>query len=337
MIKNKHPLTKSAILRFIFKNYLLIILFFLILFNVSVYLTIKNQKITNNKNNSQRIQISNKNNVPVINSLKIGLYINNHSPETYQDELEGKVSILTWFRQWNNPLANNQLINACNQGYLPLITWESWNGISSFNKNTNYYPLSDIASGKFDNYIKNNIKDIGKYCPNQTVIIRFDQEMDTPEGVISWYPWQGNPTDYVAAWKHIVKISRNINPNIKWLWSPNRGAANTPLYFPGDNTVDYVGITLDHEIIESYITSFAEFYNQNRVVIESFNKPVIISETTSEESIAGKSIWINDMFNYVKSNDMIVALDWYNGGPSDEDINSSPSSLAAFKNNLQNL
>ena len=43
------------------------------------------------------------------------------------------------------------------------------------------------------------------------------------------------------------------------------------------------------------------------------------------------------MFNYVKSNDMIVALDWYNGGPSDEDINSSPSSLAAFKNNLQNL
>ena len=337
MINDTKPTTSPAILRFIFKNYLLIILFILISFKVSIYLTIKNQNTKSTMNNSRKIQISNKKNVPAINSLKIGLYINNHSPETYQSELETKVSILSWFRQWNNPLANNQLTNACNEGYVPLITWESWNGISSFNKNTNYYPLSDIASGKFDNYIKNNLKDIEKYCPNQTVIIRFDHEMDTPEGTISWYPWQGNPKDYIAAWKHIVTISRNINPNIKWLWSPNRGTANTALYYPGDNSVDYVGITLDHEIIESYITSFAEFYNQNRTVIESFNKPVIISETTTEESIDGKSIWINDMFNYAKSNNHIVALDWYNGGPGDEDINSSPTSLAAFKSNLQNL
>jgi beta-mannanase len=281
--------------------------------------------------------VSNVNNIPKEGTgLKFGMYIDAPSPQPYNALLGRQMNIMAWFVHWDDNILSNKLQTSCSEGYVPVITWESWNSTNSGNS----YNLSDIAAGKYDSLIKNQLTEIKNTCKNQTVIIRFDHEMDTPVGITGWYPWQGNPTAYVQAWQHVVGISHQVDPNIKWLWAPNRGTPNSLLYYPGGKWVDYVGLTLNRGSLESQYSTFQDFYTQNQQIIESLNKPVIIGETTSDSKIyTDNAIWVTQMFEYAKSNPNITALIWFNGSSSEPSYSfkSNTATLNAFKVSLKQL
>jgi beta-mannanase len=281
---------------------------------------------------------SNAKNVPVANQFKFGIFTNNPTLSADEQKLGHTLNIMAWFSHWNESLQSNKLTYACSNGYVPEITWESWNGASSNGIVDNPFPLSNIAQGTYDNYIKQQLQVIKDTCKNQTVIIRFDHEMDTPVGTVSYYPWQGDPTAYIAAWQHVVSISRSIDPNIKWLWSPNRGTSIAAQYYPGSQWVDYVGLTLNRGTLEEQIPSFATFYQENQAVLQSFNKPIIISETTDQEGLGmtSKAQWVNGMFNFIEQNPKILAVVWFDGSPA-YSYDSSPATLAAFQQGLNSI
>lgn len=296
----------------------------------------------------QQVAPANTANVPKLGEkFKFGSYIiEENTPDAIEQTLGGqKLEVVGWYTHWNRPIASQKLKNTCANGYVPAITWESWE--SGTKDVSTPWSLQDIAAGKFDDKISKELRQVVHTCKNKVVIIRFNHEMNTNRGDMLWYPWQGNPEAYVAAWQHIVKMSHDISPNIKWLWSPNH-TADVDLvepYYPGDKYVDYVGISLNKgDNSPEQPQSFAAFYEQSRVKIEAFNKPVIIAETAVVEGTdpARKSDWIRGMFDYAKHKKRIVAVLYFNevtkreGIPKDSYlINSSPMTLTTFQDALR--
>jgi len=104
------------------------------------------------------------------------------------------------------------------------------------------------------------------------VLVRFAHEMNG-----TWYPWGQQPTEYIATFRRVANAVRAA-PGSRTLWSPNDGtsypftrsnraapsqpdldlldtnrdgaldAADDPYqpYYPGDEYVDWVGLTLYH-------------------------------------------------------------------------------------------
>lgn len=282
--------------------------------------------------------ISNQPNVPAIGSLKFGMYVESKTPGSIEQAIGHKLNIIGLFTHFNQNLGNDKLSYACNQGYVPLVTWESWEGPKHWNHG-DPYPLKKIASGDLDMILKQNLQAVADICKQQTVIIRFDQEFDTNPGVVSYAPWQGDPQAYIAAWQHIVSLSRSIDPNIKWDWSPNRSTVISRLYYPGDEWVDYVGLTLNRNgaVLRqpSPPATFADFYTHNNT-IEQYHKPVIIGETTATEdkdSPSFKADWIRGMFSFCRQDKNIVAVVWFGIGTGYQ-YNTSPAAVTAFKDSL---
>lgn len=311
--------------------FIVTLVFLAVLIGTAVYAYRHQEQLEQDKQTAKPAAISNAPNVPTPGSLKFGIFTDTPNVQPDEQRLGAKLNILAWFAHWQDNLANNKLAYACQQGYVPIITWESWNGQQKLQK---AYPLAAIAKGTYDKQIKQRLQAVASTCKGQTVIIRFDHEMDTPKGVVGWYPWQGDPVAYIDAWRHLVTISRSIDPNIKWLWSPNRGTPTAKLYYPGKQYVDYVGLTLNKGTLEPQEQSFAQFYSENQSVIESFGKPVLIGETTYDERTGDKAAWVTGMFAYAKQNKHIVGLVWFNGS-ADYSYDSSAATVAAFKKGLR--
>lgn len=265
--------------------------------------------------------------VPKVGALGFGLYINTPTVAKQEADLDTKLDMLGWFSKWNQSLDSNKLRFACKNGYVPVITWESWTGRNDIYNPT--YPLKDIGDGKFDEYVVKELTTVKQICGDQKVIIRFDHEFDQPRYDGPWTSWQKDPVNYVRAWQNIVGKAHTIDPNILWLWSPNRGEDFITDYYPGDAYVDYVGVTINRTTVQPY-NRFQDFYGANSF-IESFKKPIIVGETTYyDNNPAAKAAWVTGMFEYAHTNKQIVGIVWFNSVP-EYDYNSSPESIAAFK------
>lgn len=292
-------------------------------------------------------------------NFKFGLFTPEFPPQrnlfSWEEALGTSVDIIAWYQNWGMPGSSNKLKYTCELGKIPLITWESWNGRSRLSENGNPYPLWDIANGMFDTQIEqilgemmSQVREFG--C--EEIWIRFDHEMNTPPGEVHWYPWQGGPDSYVAAWQHVVALSREVGfTEVRWIYNPAWGNEDAYLYYPGDDFVDMVGLTvnqfwrdqLDLRLDKWVWRSWPEMYEVNNPVIESFGKPVVIAESATGEgpTETSKAEWVTEMLNYAENSDVIVAVVWFNNynAREFEDINfridSSESSLDAFQDFFQ--
>ncbi len=124
-------------------------------------------------------------NLPQTNgNLKFGLFTDTPNVHATEAELGSKLDIVAWFTHWDQSLGNNKLSQACTAGYVPEITWESWNGQAQGTQDT--YPLGDIVSGKYDSFIRSNLQQVKNLCGSRTVLLRFDHEMATIPGLQGW-------------------------------------------------------------------------------------------------------------------------------------------------------
>lgn len=332
-----------------YASFILPCLLFTLLINVPPLLSFYSQQPVNNIKIIKSRFIDNSNNVPASDStLKIGIYLNNeYSPKKVEDKVDSKINIMAWFSKWNEPLANNKMSYACENGYVPVVTWESWKADTM---NSNPYPLADIARGRFDSYINEQFNLVKNACGQQTVIIRFDHEMYVSPDLSLWYPWQNDPINYIKAWRHIVDLSHKIDQNIKWIWSPNHGDEFIHEYYPGDKWVDYVGTTMNRNMFYAnrYLPDFKTFYEESLPYLENFNKPIIISETGSDENSENldKAKWVRGMFDYAIKNPKITAIlmlnelitiHRQNNYVADYRIDSSPDALKALQQSLSKI
>lgn len=236
----------------------------------------------------------------------IGIYLDELSEVK---ALEEAPDILQWFEHWYGEEANGKL-SFCreNPSYTPFITWMPSN-----------MSLKEIAAGEHDAYIRHFLRRIRRSCPRQDVLVRFAHEMEMrPDYGVGWYSWQveDGARTYREAWIHVVTLAREIAPNIKWIWAPNRADEYSQPFYPGDEYVDYVGITLNHTANQRIMyRCFEDFYclEATREELEKYGKKIIICETGYfEGDQERKARFLQSVFEYYKKDENLAAVVFFN-------------------------
>ncbi len=212
-----------------------------------------------------------------------------------------------------------------------------WTGERQWGTPGNY--LDEITSGKYDQ----NIIALAGACKNfgKPVFIRFGYEFD---GWHNAYP----PDKYIAAYRYFVDRMRAMSvTNVAYVWHswgvgayyghedfpdyypalPAGQAATQELWYPGDDYVDWVAMSifgigwgnLSTNNVVQWLITFAE----------NHAKPVMLAETaaikTSGQSDANwvipNTLWFEHVFDLCASNNAVKAftyinVDWEADNPS---------------------
>jgi len=164
-----------------------------------------------------------------------------------------------------------------------LLTIEFW-GNKYLRKYKND-PLLDIINGSLDEKLQRIFDTL--LNSDKTIFIRINPEMEVPVYV---FPWQ-NKTNYIEAYRYIALKWKKKNRNLQFVWGPSghRGAEE---FYPGDDVVDFMSITLKSKI-ESLYTRYPNYPDlKNEIHIKLhrlryFEKSILIlcSERIEEKLI----------------------------------------------------
>ncbi len=177
------------------------------------------------------------------------------------------------YAQWGEPLPVLSTRAAAEADAALQVAWEPSDGLEAVNDN---------------NYVRQFARKLNDY--GNPVFLRFASEMNG-----EWVPWTGDPALYIEKFRLISQIMREEAPNVAMVWSPNCvPTKNINQYYPGDQYVDWVGVSgySDYYFIgnpaskESVAKNF--FQGKNAQPLSKFDyvyqqyasrKPIMISET----------------------------------------------------------
>jgi cellulose synthase (UDP-forming) len=155
--------------------------------------------------------------------------------------------------------------------------------------------LQEVVDGRRDGELR-RLAAVARDSQPQVVFVRWAQEMDLD----LLYPWSiGDPEGYRAAFRHVVAIFRAEGAaNVRWVWSPS-GNVGSLDYYPGDDVVDYVGLTIlgDARWDESFghaPQSFSELLRDRYSVVKVIGKPIFIAELGVSGIATRQSAWLAD-------------------------------------------
>jgi beta-mannanase len=117
------------------------------------------------------------------------------------------------------------------------------------------YPLEFMLKGKYDQQIRELCSLFAK--EQKPVYIRWNPEMEVPA---HRYPWQGqSPLQYSKAFNHFSAVCKQSLPHAKMVWS-TAGYPGLLEYYPGDEAVDYLAVTLQ-SASERSTKAYPEYQN----------------------------------------------------------------------------
>lgn len=172
--------------------------------------------------------------------------------------------------------------------------------------------LDDLAAGRYDAEF-GRIADIFRAYHGQ-IVVRFAHEME----IANLYPWHGEPTRYIAAYRHVhALLQGRAGGGLVWVWSPagNREAA---AYYPGDDVVDVVGITLLgaalYDTLSSAVDrrSFTQLMDEKWGRARAWGKPVIIAELGISASATEQTAWLAGMFRTLDNYPELRGITYFN-------------------------
>ena len=183
------------------------------------------------------------------------------------------------------------------QGTTPLMAWylpDKTIGSS--------HSLGQITSGADDAWITaqaNAIKAFG-----HRVLLRLAPEMNG-----TWYGYSGDPSAYVAAWRHVHDVFTRVGAaNVTWVWCPNVTPANWDAYYPGARYVDVIGVDGFSNTIYTWQT-FQQMFDGFFAHFASFapGKPQLVAETATNSGaglpgagVGSAASFISGMQSYLK-------------------------------------
>jgi beta-mannanase len=260
--------------------------------------------------------------------------------------LQHKLQYVLWFQAWGDSdraFLSNAVWLAAQMGLTPVITWEPWKrGFVDPTAPQPAYSLSSIAAGEHDAYIRSWAR--AARATGIPIVLRFAHEQSTEPGTVSWYPWQGDPEGYRAAYRHIVTLFREEGAtNVQFLWSAMWLNSWASQYYPGDDVVDLVATTvLNHGTGATAAwtkwRTFDELFGEQYQAARQWGKPIIITELATAEYGGDKAAWLRDCFTALQPGYPLVQGILLFEVESDREwpiinwsVASSPESLTAFR------
>lgn len=214
-------------------------------------------------------------------------------------------------------------------------------------------PIKGLEAVQDDSYLRTYAKEVQK--AGIPVFLRFANEMNG-----NWTEWYGNPQLYIEKFRLVSKVFKEEAPNAVLVWSPNYFPVdNIEDYYPGDDYVDWVGVSMYHSPTPSldplgkgvdrvsYVEKLDQVYK-----LYSDRKPIMISEgavayTSSDEGNKDVTPWaVANIRQFYASLAMkypkIKAVYWFNNNVDTGTIknyyklSSNQPFLNAYKSAIQN-
>lgn len=147
-------------------------------------------------------------------------------------------------------------------GAMPHIAWE---------------PNEGLGKVQDDAYLQGWAQACAYY--REPIFLRFASEMNG-----DWEAWSGDPDRYIAKWRLVCNVMRRVAPNVIMVWCPFATPKSTiPLYYPGDEYVDWVGLNvysvvvhegnINKRAVENAVQHLEFIYN-----LYSSRKPIAVCE-----------------------------------------------------------
>ncbi|GAA4602998.1 hypothetical protein GCM10023107_62480 [Actinoplanes octamycinicus] len=196
--------------------------------------------------------------------------------------------------------------------------------------------LTDITTGRADRLITAAARRLA--AGDRPVLLRWGWDMNR-----DFYRWGGaangrSPAGYVTAWKRLRGLFAEAGAdNVSWVWSPNWNTHpeepwnNRDGYYPGDDLVDWVGVSgySQGETPEQMFDPVYQTY--------AARKPIMITEVAvADRGGASKPDWIRDFAAWARSRPAVGAAVWFDtdthpGSTEKWRIDSDRASLAAYR------
>jgi mannan endo-1,4-beta-mannosidase len=220
------------------------------------------------------------------------------------------------------PFPRHEMETIRSYGAIPFFGWGSQSIPVPSDLNLPDFQLIDIASGKYDSYIREFAE--GARAWGHPFFLRFNWEMNG-----DWFPWgeyaNGNqPGQSVLAWQRVHDIFTSVGAtNANWVWCPyahgTERYASLARYYPGDAYVDWTcldGFNWARNGVNSQPwRSFDEIFRRSyRAITRRIapSKPMLLAEMASGGGPRAKSRWIDDMFKQLRTNyRRIRGLIWF--------------------------
>jgi hypothetical protein len=122
---------------------------------------------------------------------------------------------------------------AARTGHIPMISWRATDSSTDSSR------AQKIARGDYDGLIRATADAVKRI--KGRVLLRFNWEMNQPPGERQYI---GPPSEYVAAWRHVVSIFRSRHVGALFVWMPVAGGfwdGGAQAFWPGRRWVDWVG------------------------------------------------------------------------------------------------
>jgi Glycosyl hydrolase family 26 len=225
--------------------------------------------------------------------------------------------LVVYYSGWLEPFQTNFALTAAKHGSVPLVQIDPTD-----------ISLVAIAARRYDAYLAAYARAVRAY--HDPVILSFGHEMNAP-----WYTWgyrYASPTAFVAAWRHIVTLFRNLGArNVTWLWTVNviqeqHGRTVRPTrWWPGSSYVNWVGI--DGYYLKPS-SKFAPVFGPTIVAVrELTGDPILVAETSTEPGV-NQPAKIADLFAGVRTY-RLLGFVWFNIVPAYPI--KGPRAAAAFR------
>ena len=229
-----------------------------------------------------------------------------------------KPRLVVYYSGWFEPFKASFAATAAKHGAVPLVQI-----------NPKDVSLAAIASGRYDSYLNSYAEAVRSY--QHPVILSFGHEMNG-----DWYSWgyqHTRPAVFVAAWRHIVTLFRELGArNVTWLWTVNimhtGGSISRPApWWPGQKYVTWVG--LDGYYYQPSWT-FAPLFGPTIAAIrELTHDPILIAET-SVSPTTNQPAKIADLFAGIRLYSLLGFV-WFDSVHNEDWRLNNPAAIAALR------
>jgi hypothetical protein len=182
-----------------------------------------------------------------------------------------------------------------------------------------------VLNGIYDELLLDYARVVASFA--HPVLFRLGNEMYGDWCPYSSYHTSKDTMIFKEFYKYIHGIFERAgaNKNTIWVWNPNGESLpnfkwnHELMYYPGDEFVDVVGMTMYntgtyYSGIGERWREFHELYNNLYILYcERYGQPFMITEFASATIGGDKEAWVIRMFGHIKRYDRIKVAIWWDG------------------------
>jgi hypothetical protein len=217
-------------------------------------------------------------------------------------------AVLHVYTAWSDPAPVSSLAAVAAAGSIPMVDWGCGPDVTAIPDGTDDATITAFARAL--------------RAAGTPVLLRWCWEMN----LVHAHPQIPSPSDFTAAWQHVRSLFRSAGAtNVSFVWCPALSGVDPAPYYPGDGSVDWIGIDgYDRDGTRTFTSLFGPFAG----TWAPHGKPLIVAETGAAGS--SQPGFIDSIRTGMPTLPAYKAVVWFDAPGPALDWSFTPAGLEAF-------